>query len=238
MGNQFFTSDLTAREYFLCREAGFHTVGQVMGTSFFNVGFFGTYTGRWGMTGELTDITQSQLKARHLAVSRMKHEARLMGAHGIIGVRIKIHAHDWSSRMTEFTAFGTAIRIPGWTEEESEPFTSDLNGQDFWQLYKAGYRPRGLAFGVCSYYVSTDLATQNILYRRGWLTGAAAPNQEVWLSLSSLCIRRAIWLKAVLSQTQANSTLKGWLVWMSTTHCRTLSTRLTTTRITIYFCTS
>jgi uncharacterized protein YbjQ (UPF0145 family) len=34
------------------------------------------------------------------------------------------------------------------------PFTSDLSGQDFWTLLRAGYRPVGMVMGNCVYHVS------------------------------------------------------------------------------------
>lgn len=178
LGNNFFTSDLSTREYLLCRQSNFKTLGQVMGTAFFNVSFSGFYSSRWSSTGELTNITHAQLEARRLAISRMQHEAQLLGASGIIGVRIIIKSHDWSSRQTEFTAVGTAIKVPGYPENQ-EPFTSALNGQDFWKLHQAGYRPLALAFGVCSYYIYTDSRTQAIV-GNNFFGMNMAPNQEVY----------------------------------------------------------
>src|SRR5437868_10912291 len=90
IGSNFFTSDLSSREYLLCRQAGFQTLGQVMGTSFFNVSFWGFYKSRWNATGELANITHAQLEARRLAVSRMQHEAQLRGYSGIIGIKMII----------------------------------------------------------------------------------------------------------------------------------------------------
>ncbi len=177
IGSNFFTSDLSSREYLLCRQAGFQTLGQVMGTSFFNVSFWGFYKSRWTSIGELTNITHAQSEARRLAISRMQHEAQLMGASGIIGVRLIIQSHDWSSRQTEFTAVGTAVKIPGYPEN-LPPFTSDLNGQDFWKLYQAGYRPLSIAFGVCSYYIYTDSRTQSIVGKQFFGMNTAG-NQEV-----------------------------------------------------------
>ncbi|MBI2810636.1 MAG: heavy metal-binding domain-containing protein [Candidatus Melainabacteria bacterium] len=177
IGSNFFTSDLSSREYLLCRQAGFQTLGQVMGTSFFNVSFWGFYKSRWNATGELTNITHAQLEARRLAISRMQHEAQLMGASGIIGVKLVIKSHDWSSRQTEFTAVGTAVKIPGYPEN-LPPFTSDLNGQDFWKLYQAGYLPLAIAFGVCSYYIYTDSRTQSIVSKQFFGMNLAS-NQEV-----------------------------------------------------------
>jgi uncharacterized protein YbjQ (UPF0145 family) len=77
--------------------------------------------------------------------------------------------------LTEFTAIGTAVRIPGW---QAEPFICALSAQEFWQLHKAGYVPVGIAFGVCAYYIYTDFATQNLLFNWFWGTNANA-SQEI-----------------------------------------------------------
>src|SRR6516162_8244200 len=83
---QYFTSDLSVREFLLSRESGIETISQVMGTSFFNVSYWGSYMGVYRMTGELTKVTDAQREARRLAISRMKREAQLLGASGVIGV--------------------------------------------------------------------------------------------------------------------------------------------------------
>jgi uncharacterized protein YbjQ (UPF0145 family) len=163
LGKDFFSSDLSAKEFLLARESNIDVIGQVMGSSFFNVRYRAFYGNgqRWRQTGELVDLSQAQLKSRSLAMSRMRQEAQLMGASGVIGVKIKSNFHDWSSGMTEFTAVGTAVNIPGW---QGEPFTSALSAQEFWQLYKSGYVPHDVAMGVCAYYMYTDSNTQNLLY--------------------------------------------------------------------------
>lgn len=171
-GRSFFTSDLSTREYLLTREAGFQTLGQVMGTSFFKIGFWGMFRQYQRSSGELSGVTQAISHARKVAIERMRQEAKLLGASGVIGVRIQKRRHEWASDMTEFTAFGTAIRIPDWPAGE-EPFTSSLNGQEFWQLYRAGYLPRSVVMGVCAYYVHMDSTTRQNLY--GWFS----PNREV-----------------------------------------------------------
>ena len=38
-----------------------------------------------------------------------------------------------------------------------KPFQSDLSGQEFWMLIKAGYRPVGFVMGNCVYYVPPNL---------------------------------------------------------------------------------
>jgi uncharacterized protein YbjQ (UPF0145 family) len=173
----FFTSDLTCNEFLLSQQAGYESIGLVMGTSFYKVSFWGYFGGYQSYTGELTALTQAQLAARELAIDRLRQEAAILGAHGVIGVRLKIGGYDWSNRTVEFTAIGTAIRIKD-RSPDPHPFTSDLSGQEFWQLHQAGYYPRGIVFGICSYYIHTDWQTQN-LTRGGFFGGGSSRNQEI-----------------------------------------------------------
>lgn len=174
LGKSFFSSDLNCREYLFTREAGYEVISQVMGSAFVNISFWGGLrTNR--STGEVTSVSQAQLLARNLAITRMQKEATILGATGIVGVRLVMRNYDWSERQVEYTAIGTAIRVPG--AEQKEPFTSLLSGQEFWQLHQAGYWPRGICMGVCSYYVWTDQATRNILYN--WWGSNNANNAEI-----------------------------------------------------------
>jgi uncharacterized protein YbjQ (UPF0145 family) len=160
-GNSFFSSDLSAQEMSLAHETGVEVIGQVMGSSFYNVSFYGLLQRQQRSTGEMLDLTKAHLDARTLAMGRLQQEAAMLGASGVIGVRIKSNVHSWGNRLTEFTAVGTAVRIPGYT---GAPFTSALSAQEFWQLHKAGYLPVGVALGVCSYYMYTDPDTRSMLY--------------------------------------------------------------------------
>ena len=171
-GKNFFASDLTVREFLLTKEAGVQTVGQVMGTSFYKVGFWGSFRTYRGATGEIMELSQAIVQAREAAVERMRQEAELLGASGVIGVRITMKRHSWADNLTEFTAFGTAVRLPDWQPSDGT-FTSSLNGQEFWQLHKAGYRPHGIVMGSCAMYMHMDWNTRRQIY--GWFS----PNQEV-----------------------------------------------------------
>lgn len=179
-GKKFFTSDLSTNEYLLTREAGCEPIGLVMGSSFYRVGFFSYFRSYRNQTGEVETLTQAQIAVRELAISRMQQEAALLGAHGVIGVRLQQRRQGWNIGMVEFTAIGTAIRIPD-RPRTSKPFTSDLSGQEFWQLRKAGYYPKGLVFGACSYYVHSDRNTRALMTRSFWnrLFGRARRNQEL-----------------------------------------------------------
>lgn len=225
LGKKFFSSDLSVREYLLCREAGLQTIGQVMGSCFYNISLFGLVGRTFGLrqseynhdkyissggslqnqTGELVQITEAQLKARQTAVDRMLLEAHAMGAHGVIGVRVKSSHFNWATRMTEFTAMGTAVRLPNYTGKGV--FTSDLHGQEFWQLYNAGYLPRELAFGVCSYYIKCDPATRQIIDPTlvDFMKGRSRQNQEIGLFTQGFYDARQLAMERLTSNAMAVS---------------------------------
>jgi uncharacterized protein YbjQ (UPF0145 family) len=150
----FFTSDLSVNEFLLAKEAGYESLGMVMGTAFYKISFRALYNqGNWNLqNGELKDLSRVETLVRYQAIDRMRQEAALLDAHGVIGVRIKASHYDWAAGLIEVTVVGTAIRVPNRPVPES-PFTSDLTGQEFWKLHQAGYWPVGYCFGVCSYYM-------------------------------------------------------------------------------------
>jgi uncharacterized protein YbjQ (UPF0145 family) len=149
-----FTSDLSVNEFLLVRETGFEPAGLVMGSSIYHVGY---QRGRWSKNEEMTVLTQALYHARELAMARMEEEADVLRADGIIGVRLEVKRHLWGENLLEFMAVGTAVRHRDGVSHRApngKPFTSDLSGQDFWTLLRAGYRPLALVMGNCVYHVA------------------------------------------------------------------------------------
>jgi uncharacterized protein YbjQ (UPF0145 family) len=156
-----FTSDLSVNEFLLVREAGFRPLGLVLGSSIYHVGF---QMGRWSRNQELETLSQAMYHARELAMTRMEAEADVLGADGIVGVRLEIDFKEFGNDLAEFIAVGTAVkadeahaRTPdgfSWRNNQSKPFTSDLSGQDFWTLLQAGYAPLGMTMGTCVYHIA------------------------------------------------------------------------------------
>src|SRR5258708_4313076 len=149
-----FTSDLSVNEFLLVCEAGFDPVGLVVGSSIYHIGY---QQGRWNQNQEMTVLTQAMYHARELAMTRMEEEADELKADGIVGVRVEVTRHEWGESLAEFVAIGTAIRArdgKNYRNAHNMPFTSDLSGQDFWTLLRAGYRPVGMVMGNCVYHVS------------------------------------------------------------------------------------
>jgi len=72
-------------------------------------------------------------------------------------------AYALGPNVIEFVAIGTAVRNRASASNEhfrnarGKPFQSDLNGQEFWMLVRAGFRPVGFVMGNCVYYVPPQL---------------------------------------------------------------------------------
>jgi uncharacterized protein YbjQ (UPF0145 family) len=184
-----FTSDLSTNEFLLARNKGYIALSQVMGSSIYHVGWRNLLPSSWTtVASELTIITNAHQHAAQLALGRLAQEAALLKAHGVIGVRLNTRDYAWGQNMLEYTAIGTAIRLPR-TPLPPRPFLSDLSGQEFWTLLQAGYAPAGVVTGFCSYYVS--LGSQATQQLNNWVGGGWA-NQEIVpfsQALSTACSR-------------------------------------------------
>ena len=139
----------------MIHKLGFDPLGYVLGTSIYHVGL---QYGSWKQSMELDMLTAAMYNARELALDRMRTEAHALKADGIVGVRLEIQPHAWGASELEFVAQGTAVRAKepsgNYKLEDGGPFTSDLSGQDFYTLVKAGHFPRAFVFGTCVYHVA------------------------------------------------------------------------------------
>ena len=150
-----FTSDFSVNEFLLVRKSGFEPVGLCIGSCIYHLG---VQYSSWSKSEEMTVLSQAMYHARELAMSRMREEARDMGADGVVGVQLKVKRLEWDKDILEFVAIGTGIvhatGKQGFKGPKGQPFTSDLSGQDFWTLLQAGYRPLEMVMGSCVYHVA------------------------------------------------------------------------------------
>ena len=150
----FFTSDLSVNEFLLVKQSGFEPLGLVLGSSIYHIGF---QQASWNQNQEMGVLTQAMYHARELAMTRMEEEADQLGADGVVGVRLDIGRYEWGADLAEFIAVGTAVKHAGGELHRApngRPFTSDMSGQEFATLLRAGYRPAGLVMGNCVYHVA------------------------------------------------------------------------------------
>jgi uncharacterized protein YbjQ (UPF0145 family) len=162
-------SALTADEFAAIRSAGFEPVGQVFGAAVYDAGAASGYScpgvpgspgagspprsaprpatqvSGQGGAGSFAPLVQAMDQARHTAVDRLITECAQLGGHGVVGVHVSRGSFLGA---TQFTVIGTAVRAPGAAHGRSAPFTSDLSGQDFAKLIRAGWVPVGLALGI------------------------------------------------------------------------------------------
>ena len=149
-----FSSDLSVDEAVLLAEAGFEPRRLVMGASIFHIGWTGT---GW-VEGEIVDVTRALHEARNLAMSRLLQDAAAAGGEVVVGVRLDFGTHG---RHAQFTGIGTAVARRGakpGRRRAGGAVATDLSGQDFYLLQRAGYEPVGLVFGNCVYYVPPNWA--------------------------------------------------------------------------------
>ena len=85
--------------------------------------------------------------------------------HRAIRARVPFFEADreFGADIAEFIAVGTAVvaepdagggGVSNWRNNKGMPFTSDLSGQDFWTLIRAGYAPLGMVMGSCVYHIA------------------------------------------------------------------------------------
>jgi uncharacterized protein YbjQ (UPF0145 family) len=167
------TSDLSVAEFDVLGSVGFAPVGQVMGTSVYQIGYSGTWWcggggqlqrggGTWGVGGwqgtqsrfvngpsaaTPTPLIRALYDVRRRALNRMTAEAVALGGDGVVGVELAMKPFPGAQHALEFMAIGTAVRAEGSTRPAA-PFLSDLSGQDFVKLLLSGWVPVGIAMGV------------------------------------------------------------------------------------------
>lgn len=178
------TSDLSVNELSLTHDCGFEPLGQVLGASTYHVGFqWRTQLWRdgvWqnGTAYELDVVSHAFHQARQLALSRLWQEAKMLGAQGVVGVRVETRYAGWADDLIEFSALGTAIRLENTPPSDASPWLCNLSGQDFWKLHQAGFEAAGIVAGNCTYLCVPSQNSQQVM-TGGFLTMGSWRNQEI-----------------------------------------------------------
>jgi uncharacterized protein YbjQ (UPF0145 family) len=171
-----FTSDLSVQEFSLLAGMGVQPLTQVMGSSIYNVGWQPVY---YNVPTEVTVLSGAFNTCRSLAFQRLLAEAQLAAADAVVGVRIVQGAHDWAAHSIEFVVLGTAVRLaPHMRHPDGGTVLTDLTGQEFVQLCRAGVRPVGIAAHTSVQYVPASWQTVRAT-SGGWGGGASWYNQEL-----------------------------------------------------------
>ena len=114
---------------------------------------------RMGYNWEHTNYEAGIVGARDAAISRILAEARDLGAHGVVGVRILRRHLEGVGSSLEFTCIGTAIRRAGAPKLQT-PFMSHLDGVAFAKLIHGGYVPVALVMGIGAMEIDPGCGTE------------------------------------------------------------------------------
>ena len=167
---------------------GLEPVGEVMGCCVHHLGWqgwggcgaygYGSYGNRFAMNafsggGVVEGFAPYTNAVRHgygTAMSRLEAEARALGAHGVIDIRITVERMDGDTY--EFVCMGTAVvfRDQGAPHPGRKLFLTDLPGVDVAKLLLSGWLPANVVFGISVGVRHDDWTTQRQASFSSWNT--------------------------------------------------------------------
>lgn len=132
-------------------DSGFTPKQFVFGNVAYSIGLGGGILGslRSLARGEIKEFSRIFNETRHLALKRIKAEARGVGANAVVGINTAILPFGG---MQEMVMIGTASNHPLLPDGyRQNPITSDLTNEEMWNLIHLGYMPVQLVLGVSVY---------------------------------------------------------------------------------------
>ncbi|MBI2805340.1 MAG: heavy metal-binding domain-containing protein [Planctomycetes bacterium] len=146
----FFTTACSGQDLYCQVDAGYDPRHFVMGNVAYALGvsrgFFGFLRGFAG--GEVKEFSDMYNHTRHLALERLENEARERGANAVVDIHTHIIPLGAGAR--EMLMVGTASHQPAFGDLET-PVTSELTGEELWNLARLGYAPMRLLLGTSVY---------------------------------------------------------------------------------------
>ena len=136
----FFSSACSGQDLYCQIDAGYQPVHFVMGNIAYALGIGG---GIWAAIktmsgGEVDSISGMINNTRHKALERLEDEAKKAGANCIVDIKTSIL--PFGAGVKEMVLVGTASHNPHLGNPE-RPYTSELTGEELWNLTDLGYQP-------------------------------------------------------------------------------------------------
>lgn len=174
----FFTSDLTAKEYALAQAGGLRPLAQVMGSSVVHRGWIGGQ-GIYYVTGEQPALSEPWNLARGRAFARLRQEAELADADGVIGIEITSGPLREAGAV-EFVVFGTAVRDSTLPSGHGGPLgMCTLSGQEVDKLRRIGAEVCGVVGHTTVLAVQLGMNSSWVMNAGGMFGGGAQMNTEI-----------------------------------------------------------
>jgi uncharacterized protein YbjQ (UPF0145 family) len=146
----FFTTACSGQDLYCQIDAGYAPRHFVIGNVAFAMGLGRGLTGalRAMAGGEVKEYSDMYNHTRHLALQRLEAEAAQRGANAVVDVTTRIMS--FGSGVKEMLMVGTASHNPA-LGELATPATSELTGEELWNLTQLGYAPVRLLLGTSVY---------------------------------------------------------------------------------------
>ena len=174
----FFTSDLTAKEYALAEVSGLQPVAQVMGSSVVQHGWVGTQSVYY-VTGDIPGLSEPWNMSRSRAFDRLRQEAELADADGVIGIEITSGPLGDAGNI-ELVVFGTAVRDTTLPPHPSGRLgMCTLSGQDVYKLRRIGAEVCGVVGHTTVLSVQLGMNSAWVMNSSGMFGRGAQMNAEI-----------------------------------------------------------
>jgi uncharacterized protein YbjQ (UPF0145 family) len=152
-GSSPFTTAASGMELYCHLDAGYRPLRFAMGNVAYALGVGRSFTGnlRTFARGEIHEFSSMYNKIRHLALERLQKEAFDAGGNAVVDVTL--HLVPFHGIAVELLMTGTAALHPGLPKPKtaSEVVTSELTGEELWNLASMGWVPVQLVMATSVY---------------------------------------------------------------------------------------
>ena len=148
--HDFFTTACSGQDLYCQLDAGYDPKHFVIGNVAYALGVGRGFLGllRTFAGGEVKEYSEMYNHTRHLALERLEREAEERGANAVVD--IITHIIPFGPGVSEMLMVGTAS-TNGALGKLDRPVTSELTGEELWNLTQMGYAPLRLLLGTSVY---------------------------------------------------------------------------------------
>jgi uncharacterized protein YbjQ (UPF0145 family) len=149
-----FTTSASGTDLYCHLDSGYRPMRFAMGNIAYALGLGRGVMGslRQLARGEVKEYSEMYNKIRHIALWRLRDEAARFGANSVVDVSLQVVPHQGG--VLELLMTGTASyhpRISPGPVPAERVVTSELTGEEFWNLASIGYAPVSLVMGTSVY---------------------------------------------------------------------------------------
>lgn len=149
----FFSTACTGQEFYCHLDAGYQPRHFVIGNVAFALGIGRGISGSlrtMAARGEVKEFSDLYNHTRHVALERLEQEAARLGCNAVVDINTEVTR---VAGIREMIMVGTGSLNPafGPPNPHAKPVTSELTGEELWNLTNLGYAPVRLVLGTSVY---------------------------------------------------------------------------------------